>query len=114
MRTCAASLSASARPSPPPPLSPPPPPLSPPRRPRGRLGPAPGGGLAGREGVRGERAQRFLAPRRATGQKVALDGLSEGTSDQLFLVLRLALLERRRLEPLPFVGDDLLASFDEP
>ena len=40
-------------------------------------------------------------------------GLSEGTRDQLFLALRLALLERRTAEPLPFIGDDLLASFDE-
>jgi chromosome segregation protein len=29
-------------------------------------------------------------------------------------VLRLALLERRTAEPLPFIADDLLASFDEP
>jgi uncharacterized protein YhaN len=31
----------------------------------------------------------------------------------LFLALRLALLERRTAEPMPFIGDDLLASFDE-
>ena len=42
-----------------------------------------------------------------------VDGLSEGTRDQLFLALRLALLEHRVAEPLPFIGDDLLASFDE-
>jgi chromosome segregation protein len=39
--------------------------------------------------------------------------LSEGARDQLFLSLRLALLERRAGEPLPFVGDDILASFDD-
>ncbi|MEH2472417.1 uncharacterized protein YhaN [Nitrobacteraceae bacterium AZCC 2161] len=31
----------------------------------------------------------------------------------LFLALRLALLERRTNQPLPFIGDDLLTSFDE-
>lgn len=50
---------------------------------------------------------------RASGEDVAVDGLSDGTRDQLYLALRLALLEQRRGEPLPFVGDDLLTSFDE-
>jgi chromosome segregation protein len=44
---------------------------------------------------------------------LAISGLSEGTRDQLFLALRLALLERWAAEPMPFIGDDLLASFDE-
>ncbi len=56
----------------------------------------------------------MLVARRANGKTVPIEGLSEGTRDQLFLVLRLALLERRTAEPLPFLGDDLLASFDEP
>jgi chromosome segregation protein len=50
---------------------------------------------------------------RASGAKVAVAGLSEGARDQLFLSLRLALLELRSGEPLPFIGDDLLASFDD-
>ncbi|MGX7743711.1 AAA family ATPase [Rhodopseudomonas parapalustris] len=54
-----------------------------------------------------------LVARRASGERVPLSGLSEGTRDQLFLALRLALLERRASEPLPFIGDDLLASFDD-
>ena len=54
-----------------------------------------------------------LAAVRADGTRVPVPGLSEGTRDQLFLALRLALLERRKAEPLPFIGDDLLASFDE-
>ncbi len=73
-----------------------------------------GGAFAGLGMDYDEKDQPILVARRADGRKVALAGLSEGTADQLFLVLRLALLERRRLEPLPFVGDDLLASFDEP
>ncbi len=55
-----------------------------------------------------------LVALRAGGARVAVAGLSEGTRDQLFLALRLALLDRRTAEPLPFIGDDLLASFDEP
>ncbi|QXX73600.1 YhaN family protein [Methylovirgula sp. HY1] len=51
--------------------------------------------------------------RRANGGNVGVDHMSEGTGDQLFLALRLALLELRAAEPLPFIGDDLLASFDE-
>jgi chromosome segregation protein len=54
-----------------------------------------------------------LAGRRADGTRVPMDGLSEATRDQLFLALRLALLEARAGEPLPFIGDDLLASFDD-
>ncbi len=55
----------------------------------------------------------ILVARRAEGKPVEVKGLSEGARDQLFLSLRLALLERREGEPLPFIGDDLLASFDD-
>ena len=55
----------------------------------------------------------MLSARRESGERVKVDGLSEGARDQLFLSLRLALLERRAGEPLPFVGDDILASFDD-
>ncbi|MBK6514851.1 MAG: AAA family ATPase [Polyangiaceae bacterium] len=49
------------------------------------------------------------------GHEVALDGLSEGARDQLFLALRLATIERHceGVEPLPLVLDDVLASFDD-
>ncbi len=50
---------------------------------------------------------------REGGQRLPVAGMSEGTRDQLFLALRLALLELRKGEPLPFIGDDLLASFDD-
>ena len=50
---------------------------------------------------------------RENGARVKIAGMSEGARDQLFLSLRLALLELRAAEPLPFIGDDLLASFDE-
>jgi chromosome segregation protein len=61
----------------------------------------------------GKADEPILVAVRANGKRVEIEGLSEGARDQLFLALRLALLERRAAEPLPFIGDDLLASFDE-
>jgi uncharacterized protein YhaN len=61
----------------------------------------------------GDDDQPELKARRANDERVAIAGLSEGTRDQLFLALRLALLEQRTAEPMPFIGDDLLTSFDE-
>lgn len=57
--------------------------------------------------------QPSFAAIRSGGEPVPVAGLSDGTRDQLFLALRLALLEQRRGEPLPFIGDDILTSFDE-
>ena len=54
-----------------------------------------------------------LVGRRALGKPVRPGQMSEGALDQLYLALRLALLERRAGEPLPFIGDDILASFDD-
>ncbi len=46
---------------------------------------------------------------------VHLDGMSEGTCDQLYLALRIAALESHLdgNEPIPFVVDDVLISFDD-
>ena len=55
----------------------------------------------------------MLVGLRQNGACVPVAGMSEGARDQLFLSLQLALLELRAAEPLPFIGDDLLASFDE-
>jgi uncharacterized protein YhaN len=60
----------------------------------------------------GDNDQPMLVAQRHNGEPVQIAGLSEGTRDQLFLALRLALLERRTSEPMPFIGDDLLTSFD--
>ncbi len=45
-----------------------------------------------------------------------LDQLSEGTGDQLYLALRIAALEDYAAagEPLPFIADDVLQTFDDP
>jgi len=61
----------------------------------------------------GDDDQPVLVAQRSGGDRVQVAGLSEGTRDQLFLALRLALLERRSAEPMPFIGDDLLTSFDD-
>ncbi|MFO1430258.1 MAG: AAA family ATPase [Candidatus Competibacteraceae bacterium] len=52
---------------------------------------------------------------RGNGDKVEVDGMSDGTQDQLYLALRLASLERYLEENtrLPFVVDDALVNFDD-
>jgi uncharacterized protein YhaN len=56
-----------------------------------------------------------LVGRRDAERTVCIDGMSEGTRDQLYLALRLAYLEdyATRTEPMPFIGDDLLTNFDD-
>jgi chromosome segregation protein len=56
-----------------------------------------------------------LLAERAGGERVPLDGLSEGTGDQLYLALRLAFLEdySTRNEPAPLVVDDIFQTFDD-
>lgn len=63
-----------------------------------------------------EKGNPFLAGERATEETpVAVEAMSEGTRDQLFLALRFATLEQRlkTIEPIPLVFDDLFASFDD-
>lgn len=72
------------------------------------------GGAYERLGVQfGDDDKPVFAAVRSGEQFVSIAGLSDGTRDQLFLALRLALLEQRRGESLPFIGDDILTSFDE-
>ena len=51
----------------------------------------------------------------ADSRVVAVDALSDGTRDQLYLALRLASIARfaERSEPLPLVLDDVLVQFDD-
>ncbi|TWU48784.1 hypothetical protein Poly51_46880 [Rubripirellula tenax] len=51
----------------------------------------------------------------ASESLVTVDGMSEGTCDQLFLSLRIASLELylERNPPVPFVVDDILVKFDD-
>ncbi len=74
-----------------------------------------GGAFAGVGQSYGENDAQALHGRRASGEEVAIWGLSEGTRDQLYLALRLAYVEdyASRAEPAPFIADDLFTSFDD-
>jgi uncharacterized protein YhaN len=71
------------------------------------------------EGVRADfddNGQPVLVGVRPGGKEiVGVEGMSEGTADQLYLVLRLAGLEEylERNEPIPFIVDDILIKFDD-
>ena len=56
-----------------------------------------------------------MTGRRADGSQVPIEGMSEGTRDQLYLALRLAALDRHleEHEPMPLILDDLLITFDD-
>ncbi|OIQ80545.1 hypothetical protein GALL_376920 [mine drainage metagenome] len=56
-----------------------------------------------------------LHGRRPDGASVGVDGMSEGTRDQLYLALRLAALDMHlaRAHAMPFVADDLFVNFDD-
>jgi uncharacterized protein YhaN len=62
---------------------------------------------------RGEKVLKGVRP--GGGGAVDLAGMSEGTSDQLYLALRLASLESYLIgrEPIPFIVDDVLVTFDD-
>ncbi len=61
------------------------------------------------------KGQPILVGVRADGERVGVDGLSDGTRDQLYLALRVASLELHAAaaDPLPLVADDLFINFDE-
>ncbi|WP_448950242.1 AAA family ATPase [Labrys neptuniae] len=73
------------------------------------------GGFAGIATLYDEADRLRLAARRPDGGTTDIAGLSEGTRDQLYLSLRLAHLEAMagRREVPPFIGDDLVMTFDE-
>ena len=52
---------------------------------------------------------------RPDGRLVGVDGMSDGSHDQLYLALRLASLEAwlQAHEPIPFIVDDILLNFDD-
>ena len=64
----------------------------------------------------GDSAARLVLVQQAyPEERQAVDQLSEGTRDQLFLALRVAEIERHltAATPLPFIGDDILQTFDD-
>jgi len=70
------------------------------------------------EGLRtdfNEKDEPVLAGIRSNGERVHVEGMSNGTRDQLYLALRLASLEKymESSEPMPFIVDDILVDFDD-
>ncbi|TAD91894.1 MAG: hypothetical protein EAZ99_00755 [Alphaproteobacteria bacterium] len=59
-----------------------------------------------------ESGELALAAAPAEGDPVAMQALSDGTRDQVFLALRLAALAQRP-QPLPFLADDIFVQFDD-
>jgi uncharacterized protein YhaN len=56
-----------------------------------------------------------LSGQRVTGELIDIEGMSDGTRDQLYLALRLAALELHigQTAPLPFIADDLFINYDD-
>lgn len=63
----------------------------------------------------GEKDMQILLGVRTSGATVPVEGMSEGTCDQLYLALRLASLEHHleKNEPMPLILDDILVNFDD-
>lgn len=57
----------------------------------------------------------LMGVRAGDGRLVGVEGMSEGTCDQLYLALRIASLEAYfdRQSPVPFIVDDILIQFDD-
>ena len=62
-----------------------------------------------------DKDEQVIVGLRDDGTRVPVEGMSDGTRDQLYLSLRLASLEYRldKAEPMPFIVDDILVNFDE-
>ena len=63
----------------------------------------------------GANDETILVGVRPSGARVGVEGMSDGTVDQLYLSIRLATLEQylQGHEPIPFVVDDILIRFDD-
>ena len=62
-----------------------------------------------------DKGEPVLVGIRSGGRWLNVEGMSDGTRDQLYLALRLATLEWRleNSEPMPFIVDDILINFDD-
>jgi uncharacterized protein YhaN len=74
-----------------------------------------GGSFVGVEEEFDDKDNPRLVGKREGGRSVSIEGLSKGTRDQLYLSLRLAYLEEyaSKVEAVPFIGDDLLTTWDD-
>ena len=74
------------------------------------------GSFSGLRGDCNERGEQVLVGVRGESRTlVGVEGMSDGTRDQLYLALRLASLAHylQQSEPLPFIVDDILVQFDD-
>jgi len=62
-----------------------------------------------------DKDEPVIAGIRPSGERIGVQGMSDGTRDQLFLALRVASLEKYldAKEPMPFIVDDILIRFDD-
>ncbi|MEX2381524.1 MAG: AAA family ATPase [Opitutales bacterium] len=63
----------------------------------------------------GDKDEQILIGLRSDGSRVRVEGMSDGTCDQLYLALRLASLEHHleTNESVPLILDDILVNFDD-
>jgi uncharacterized protein YhaN len=73
------------------------------------------GSFAGLRAEYGDDGQAVLVGVRPDGRQTAVEGMSSGARDQLYLALRLASLHTYldTKEPIPFIVDDVLVQFDD-
>jgi uncharacterized protein YhaN len=64
----------------------------------------------------GDDDRPVLVAIRKNGEQVAVEGLSDGTRDQMYLALRLAAIENHveKVAPCPVIFDDILVNSDDP
>lgn len=62
----------------------------------------------------GDDDQPRIVGLRPSGERVGVEGMSEGTRDQLYLALRLASIDERAAGGMPLICDDILITADEP
>lgn len=57
----------------------------------------------------------YIEALQASGEKLLVQELSDGTRDQLYLALRLAFIDQHfdSNQPLPLIMDDILVNFDD-
>lgn len=74
-----------------------------------------GGSFDGLGAEFNDRDVPILVGRRPDGSNVPVEGMSDGSRDQLYLALRLAALDSysEEHEPMPLILDDLLITFDD-
>lgn len=73
------------------------------------------GSYAGLRDELDEKGNPILLGVRPDSREVTVQGMSDGSRDQLYLSLRLATLEQHlsKGEPMPFIVDDILVGFDD-